>query len=65
MSKATIITIDHLEVKKSDIDKVKKVFQVKDNSEAIRRALDLATGKIELENIFRKHKGTKITKAYA
>ncbi len=65
MSKATVVKIDHLVVKKSDVDRVKKIFDVKDNAEAVKRALDMASGKIELENIFRKFKGTKIKKVYA
>ena len=65
MSKANIVTIEHLEVKKSEIEKIKKAFNVKDNSEAIKRALDMATGKIELEGIFQRHKGIKIKKVYA
>ena len=66
MSKAAnIVTIEHLEVKKSDIEKVKRIFKVKDNAEAIKKALDVATGKIELESIFEKYKGIKIKKVYA
>ena len=65
MSKANTVTIEHLEVKRSDIEKIKKIFNVKDNSEAIKRALDTASGKIELEGIFQKHKGIKIKKVYA
>ncbi|ODS31243.1 MAG: hypothetical protein SCARUB_03637 [Candidatus Scalindua rubra] len=65
MSKANLITIEKIEVKKSDITKVKKLFKVKDNAEAVKKALDMASGKIELENIFEKYKGTKIDKVYA
>lgn len=65
MAKENVVTIDHLEVNKSDIDKIKRVFKVKDNAEAMKRALDIATGKIELEAIFEKFKGTKIQKIYA
>jgi hypothetical protein len=49
MGKAGIITIDHLEVKKSDIDKVKKVFKVKDNAEAVKRAIDVVVGNIDVK----------------
>ena len=65
MSKANIVTIEHLEVKRSEIEKIKKAFNVKDNSEAVKRALDMASGKIELEGIFHRHKGIKIKKVYA
>ncbi|MCX5901901.1 MAG: hypothetical protein NTV89_00185 [Proteobacteria bacterium] len=65
MSKAHLVMIKNLAVRKSDIDKVKKAFRVKDNTEAVIKALDLATGKIELETIFEKHRGTRITKVYA
>lgn len=65
MAKENVVTIDHLEVNKSDIDKIKRVFKVKDNAEAMKRALDIATGKIELEAVFEKFKGTKIQKIYA
>jgi hypothetical protein len=38
MSKAAnIVTIEHLEVKKSDIEKVKRIFKVKDNVLPARR----------------------------
>ena len=65
MPKENIITIDHVKVRKSDIDKVKRIFNVKDNAEAIQRALDVTTGKIELEAVFEKYKGIKIQKVYA
>ncbi len=65
MSKVNTVRIESLEVKKSDIDRVKKIFAVKDNAEAVRKALDMASGKIELESIFRKFKGVKIKKVYA
>lgn len=65
MSKANVITIEHFEVKKRDIENVKRIFRVKDNTEAINKALDMASGKIEIENIFEKHRGTKIKKVYA
>lgn len=38
MSKAGVVRIEHLEVKKSDIERVKKIFDVKDNAEAVRKA---------------------------
>jgi phosphoribosylaminoimidazole carboxylase (NCAIR synthetase) len=65
MPKQSVITIDHIEVNKRDIEKIKRLFKVKDNAQAIQKALDMATGKIELESIFEKHKGTKIEKIYA
>jgi len=65
MSKASTITIDHVEVNKRNIEKVKKIFRLKDNIEAIQKALDLTAGKIELEALFEKHRGTKIEKVYA
>ncbi|MBI5192013.1 MAG: hypothetical protein HZA08_01070 [Nitrospirae bacterium] len=64
MSKANVVRIEHIDVKKSDIDKVRKGFGVKDNVEAIKKALDMAAGKIEIESIFEKYKGTKIKKVY-
>jgi hypothetical protein len=33
--------------------------------EAMQKALDVATGKIELESIFERYKGTRIKKVYA
>jgi len=65
MSRTNLVTIERLEVKKSDLDKVKKAFHVKDNREAIQMAFDVATGKVELESIFEKYRGTKIKKVYA
>ena len=64
MSKVNVVRIDHIEVKKSDIDKVRKTFGVKDNVEALNKALDMAAGKIEIEGIFKKYKGTKIKRVY-
>jgi len=65
MSKAHTVVIEHIEVKKSDIDKVKRIFKVADNAEAVRKAFNMATGKIELEGVFEKHKGVRIKKVYA
>ena len=65
MTKENIITIDRVEVRKEDIEKVKRIFKVKDNAEAIQKALDLTAGKIELEAVFEKHRGVKIQKVYA
>ncbi len=65
MPKKNTITIDHVEVKKKDIEKVKKIFRVTDNAEAIQKALDLTAGKIQLESVFEKYKGTRIQKVYA
>jgi hypothetical protein len=65
MAKQNVVTIERLEVSRSDINKIKRVFKVKDNAEAMKRALEVATGKIELEAIFDKFKGTKIQKIYA
>lgn len=65
MKGSNTVTIQHFEVRKKDIAKIKRFFKVKDDAEALRKALDVATGKIELENIFEKHKGTNIRKVYA
>jgi hypothetical protein len=64
MPKENTITIDHVQVKRKDIEKVKKIFRVTDNVEAIQKALDLTAGKIELETVFEKYKGTNIQKVY-
>lgn len=65
MTQAAIVTIDHLEVKKSDLNRIKNLFKVTDNAEAVKKAMDLASGKIELETIFGKYKGVGIEKIYA
>lgn len=65
MSKVNTITIEHVEVEKKDIERVKRIFKVRDNVEAIKKALDVTAGKIELEAVFEKYKGTKIQKIYA
>ena len=65
MSRADMVKIQQLEVNKRDIEKVKKSFKVKNNVEAIKKALDMASGKIELEGIFEKYRGTRIKKIYA
>jgi len=64
MSKANVVRIEHIDVKKSDIEKVRKRFGVKDNAEALKKALDMAAGKIEIESIFEKYRGTKIKRVY-
>lgn len=64
MARMDTVTIEHIEVKKSDIDKVKRGFKVKNNVEALKKALDIASGKIEIENIFEKYKGIKIKRVY-
>ncbi|MGA1871979.1 MAG: hypothetical protein ACMUJM_25975 [bacterium] len=65
MPKTNLVTIEKLVVKRSDLTKIKKFFKIKDNAEAVEKALDIASSKIELEKIFEKHKGTKIKKVYA
>lgn len=65
MSRGNLISIEHLEVRKSAIEKVKKFFKIDDDSEAVKMAVDVASGKIELESVFGKHKGIKIKKVYA
>lgn len=59
MSKGTVVTIEHLEVKKRDIEKVKRIFGVKDDTEAVKKAVDMALGKIELESVFERFKAPK------
>ena len=63
MSRANIVRIDHIDVKKSDIEKVRKSFGVKDNVEALKKALYMAAGKIEIENIFEKYTRNKDKKS--
>lgn len=65
MPKSEMVSIDHLEVSRRDIEKLKRAFKVKDDSEALIKALDLAAGKIGLEEIFEKHRGVRIKKVYA
>lgn len=65
MSRAGLVTIAPFEVKKSDIEKIKKAFKVKDNVAAMQKALDVATGKIDIEGLFERYQGTKIKKVYA
>lgn len=65
MSRGNLISIEHLEIRKSAIEKVKKFFKIDDDSEAVKMAVDVASGKIELESVFGKHKGIKIKKVYA
>ncbi len=64
MSKENVVTIEHIEIKKSDIEKVKKFFKIKDNAKAIKKAIDVISGNIELKAIFEKHRGVKIKKVY-
>jgi len=65
MAHPATVTIEHLEVKRSDLNRIKQLFRVTDNVEAVQKALELATGKVELEQIFSKHKNVDIEKIYA
>jgi len=65
MAKSNVVTINKIEVNKTEFDKIKKAFHVRDNAEAVKKVIDLALGKIELENIFLKNRGVKIKKLYA
>ena len=62
---AATVTIERIDINKRDIEKVKKIFSVKDNAEAVMKAVDMAAGKIELETIFEKFRGVEIWKNYA
>lgn len=64
MSKANVVTIEHLEVKKKSVDMIKKAFNVKDSTEAIQVAIDSIAGNLEIKKFFEKHKGLKIKKVY-
>ncbi len=59
-----LITIEHLEVKKRDIDIIKKAFKVKDNAEAVKVAIDSVSGNLEIKSFLEKHKGLRIKKVY-
>ncbi len=63
MFKTELATIERLEMRKSDIDKVKKAFKVNNSAEAIQKALDVATGKIDLEGLFERYRGTRIKRS--
>ncbi len=64
MSKTNVIKIDQLEVKKRDINIIKRAFKVKDNAEAIKIAIDSFSGNLEIKSFFEKNKGLKIKKVY-
>jgi hypothetical protein len=65
MSKAQTVIVDHIEVPLRELQTVKRLFRITDNAEAVRKAVDIASGTIELESIIRKHKGVKIETVYA
>lgn len=65
MPKANVVTIEHFEVKKKNINIIKKAFKVKDNAEAIKAAIDSLSGNLEIKSFFEKNKGLKIKKVYA
>ena len=48
-----------------ELQTVKRLFRLTDNVEAIKKAVDIASGTIELEAIIRKNKGVKIETIYA
>lgn len=64
MPKANVVTIKHIEVKKKNINIIKKAFKIKDNAEAIKVAIDSLSGNLEIKSFFEKNKGLKIKKVY-
>jgi hypothetical protein len=64
MSKASTVTIDKIQVKKRSIDMIKKAFDVKDSTEAVRIAIDSIAGNLEIKKFFEKNKGLKLKKVY-
>jgi hypothetical protein len=64
MSKANTVTIEHIEVKKKSVDMIKKAFNIKDSSEAVRIAVDSIAGNLEIKKFLEKTKGLKIKKVY-
>jgi len=65
MTKAQTVTVDHVEVPLHELRTMKRLFRIADNAEAVRKAVDIASGTIELEAIIRKNKGVKIETLYA
>lgn len=65
MAKVQTVLLDHIELPRHELQTVKRLFRIDDNAEAVKKALDIASGKIELESIFRKNKGVKIETVYA
>lgn len=65
MTRTQTITVDHIEVPRHELQIVKRLFRIADNAEAVRKAVDIASGTIELEAIIRKNKGVKIETVYA
>ena len=45
MAHPAMVTVEHVEVKRSDLNRIKHLFKLKDNNEAILKAMDLAAGK--------------------
>ena len=64
MAHPEMVTIERLELKLTDLNRIKHLFKVKDNAEAVRKAMELAAGKIELESIFKRFEGSVIEKIY-
>jgi hypothetical protein len=64
MTRAQTVIVNHIEIPRRELQAVKRLFRITDNAEAIRKAIDIASGTIELESIIRKHKGVKIETVY-
>lgn len=64
MAQRETVTIERLELRLTDLNRIKQLFKLEDNAEAVRKAMEVAAGKIELEAIFRKYEGTVIEKQY-
>ncbi len=65
MTRVQTVIVDHIEIPRHELQTVKRLFRIADNAEAVRKAVDIASGAIELEAIFRKNKGVKIETVYA
>ncbi|MBM4146288.1 MAG: hypothetical protein FJ240_08455 [Nitrospira sp.] len=64
MPKSTTVRIEHIEVKKRSIDMIKKAFNIKDSTEAVRIAIDSIAGNLEIKKFFENNKGLKLKKIY-
>jgi|GEM_PF-1399010 len=65
MPRSQTITVEKIEISRRELQTVKRTFHISDDAEAVRRAVDIASGVIDLENIFTKNRGAVIEKNYA
>lgn len=65
MPRSQTVTVEKVEISRRELQTVKRTFHIRDDAEAVRRAVDIASGAIDLEHVFVRNKGAEFDKSYA